>query len=79
MTLAEFKVKGGTVERTTEPRDPVKWEVCAPDGFRFEADLHVLCCFDMADVRERLADMSLEPCDADCACGTVTSPKLERS
>ena len=45
-----------------------RMEVEAPDGQRFDDELHALVCFDWKDVRDRLRDARLTPCPDDCDC-----------
>lgn len=48
---------------------PTTIEIDAPDGFKFDGELHALVCFDWADVIDRLTHMTIEKCPADCECG----------
>jgi hypothetical protein len=79
MTLDDFvKGKGYTLEstgnypkatnpHTGETHEQATWEVFAPEGFNFSG-AHSLLCFGAKDVRQRLSQEPLIPCEADCDC-----------
>lgn len=73
MTLEAFKAKGGEVRELPpsgwKSAPGPKYELLAPDGYRFEDDLHGLMAWTMKDVRDRLKESTLERCPADCGCG----------
>lgn len=51
-----------------DPDNP-RYEVEAKDGYHFKGGLHVLVCFDLNDVRERVRQLlPLELCAEDCDC-----------
>lgn len=58
------------VEGLHEGPGGVAYEALAPLGFHFlegGSVLHSLCCYSLADVRERLKCVELAPCGRECA------------
>lgn len=81
MTLKELKAKGGFVEKLTsemDRRQGLKYEVFAPDGYRFDDELHSMVCYDMKDVRERIKYSTLDLClGDDCGCGKEIDSEMK--
>jgi hypothetical protein len=75
LEMAHRKARGEiTIERLPfKSADDPRYEVRAPKGWRFEVDLHALCCMDLAQAKEEREThgKDLETCPHDCSCQEV--------
>jgi hypothetical protein len=75
ITLEHFR---GYRDRWSGRWIPPLWELRTPDGWCWDTDRHLNCCFSAAQATRERASEPIERCEPDCSgCGTESFTENE--